>query len=76
MNAQPDRFGSMMLSWIKLLDEKGLPEAIAGEDQAPIQTEHALDLVEMLQQYSLVKMQVWKGKDDLVIGRAQLTAPQ
>lgn len=76
MNAQPDRFGSMMLSWIKLLDEKGLPETIAGEDQAPIQTEHALDLVEMLQQYSLVKMQVWKGKDDLVIGRAQLTAPQ
>ena len=76
MNAQPDRFGSLMLSWITLLDEKGLPEAIAGEDPMPIQTEHAMDVVRMLQQYSLVKMQVWTGEDGLVIGRAQLTAPQ
>ncbi|MFK7790104.1 MAG: hypothetical protein AB8C95_11515 [Phycisphaeraceae bacterium] len=76
MNAQPDRFGSLMLSWIKLLDEKGLPEAIAGENDVPIKTEHAMDVVRMLQQYSLVKMQVWTGEDGLVIGRAQLTAPQ
>lgn len=76
MNAQPDRFGSLMLSWIKLLDENGLPEAIAGEQDVPIKTEHAMDVVRMLQQYSLVKMQVWTGEDGLVIGRAQLTAPQ
>jgi len=76
MNAQPDRFGSLMLSWIKLLDEKGLPEAIAGDKDVPIQTDHAMDVVRMLQQYSLVKMQVWTGEDGMVIGRAQLTAPQ
>lgn len=76
MNAQPDRFGSLMLSWINLLDQKGVPEAIAGEKDVPIKTEHAMDVVRMLQQYSLVKMQIWTGEDDLVIGRAQLTAPQ
>lgn len=76
MNAQPDRFGSLILSWVKLLDEKGLPESIAGEQDMPIQTEHAMDVVRMLQQYSLVKMQVWTGEEGLVIGRAQLTAPQ
>lgn len=76
MNAEPDRFGSLMLSWINLLDKKGLPEAIAGENPMPIQTDHARDVVRMLQQYSLVKMQVWTGEEGLVIGRAQLTAPQ
>ena len=34
------------------------------------------DVTSMLQQYSLAKMQVWTGEDGLVIGRAQLTAPQ
>lgn len=76
MNAQPDRFASLMLSWINMLDEKGLPEAIAGDQDMPIQTEHAKDVVRMIQQYSLIKMQVWTGEDGLVIGRAQLTAPQ
>lgn len=76
MNAQPDRFGSLMLSWIKLLDTKGLPEALAGEEAMPIETDQAMDVVRMLQQYSLVKMQLWTGEDGLVIGRAQLTAPQ
>lgn len=76
-NAEPDRFGSLMLSWINMLDKKGLPEVLAGgEAELPIQTEHAKDVVRMLQQYSLVKMQVWTGEDGLVIGRAQLTAPQ
>lgn len=78
MTAQPDSFGSLMLSWVKLLDEKGLPEAIAGEADGPMpaEIENAFDFVEMIQQYSLAKMQVWTGKDGLVIGRAQLTAPQ
>ena len=51
-------------------------EAIADGQDMPIQTEHAKDVVRMLQQYSLVKMQVWTGEDGLVLGRAQLTAPQ
>ncbi|MGB1124709.1 MAG: hypothetical protein ACPG4Q_05850 [Phycisphaeraceae bacterium] len=78
MNAQPDRFGSLLLSWINLLDEKGLPEAIAGEAEGPLPADidNAKDVVRMLQQYSLVKMQIWTGEDGLVIGRAQLTAPQ
>lgn len=76
MNAEPDRFGSLMLSWINLLDKKGLPEAITGGADIPLETEQAKDVVRMLQQYSLVKMQVWSGEDGLVIGRAQLTAPQ
>lgn len=76
MNAQPDRFASLMLSWINMLDKKGLPDILAAGEDMPIQTEHARDVVRMLQQYSLVKMQVWTGEDGLVIGRAQLTAPQ
>ena len=74
-NAQPDRFGSLMLSWVNMLDKKGVPDILGGEE-VPIKTEHAKDVVRALQQYSLVKMQVWTGEDGLVIGRAQLTAPQ
>lgn len=76
MTARPDRFGSLMLSWVKLLEKKGLPEAIAGEEPAPIETDQLMDVVRLFQQYSLAKMQVWRGEDGLVIGRAQLTAPQ
>lgn len=76
MTARPDGFGSLMLSWVQLLDAKGLPDAIAGEADTPIPTEHLMEVVRVFQQYSLAKMQVWTGEDGLVIGRAQLTAPQ
>ncbi len=76
MTARPDKFGPLMLSWVKMLDEKGLPDALAGEGEQPVDTETLMDIVQMFQQYSLMKMQVWTGEDGLVIGRAQLTPPQ
>ncbi|MEO0477062.1 MAG: hypothetical protein AAF085_13985, partial [Planctomycetota bacterium] len=76
MTGQPDSFGSMMLSWVKLLEDKGLPEVLEAENPTPLDIENAMDMVRVFQQYSLVKMQVWTGEGDLVIGRAQLTAPQ
>ncbi len=76
-NAQPDRFGSLMLSWVNMLETKGLPEAIGGQELSdPQAIKWMKDVVGMVQQYSLAKMQVWTGEDGLVIGRAQLTAPQ
>jgi len=76
MTARPDRFGSLLLSWGKMLETRGLPDAIAGENDMPIETERLMDAVQLFQQYSLAKMQVWTGEDGLVIGRAQLTPPQ
>ena len=76
MTARPDSFGQLLLSWGNLLKAKGLPDAIAAEDEQPANLDMLFDVVEMLQQYSLAKVQVWSGDDGLVIGRAQLTAPQ
>lgn len=76
MTARPDSFGQLLLSWGKMLEAKGLPEAIAGEGEAPADLDMLFDVVTMLQQYSLAKVQVWTGDDGLIIGRAQLTAPQ
>ncbi|MEM6504658.1 MAG: hypothetical protein AAF711_04235 [Planctomycetota bacterium] len=76
MTGRPDRFGSLILSWVKLFDEKGLPDILGEEADAPLPTEDLMDVVRVFQQYSLVKMQVWTGKDGIVIGRAQLTPPQ
>ena len=76
MNAKPDRFASMALSWMKMLDEKGLPDALDDEQHMPLQNEHAQDMMQMLEQYSQVEMQLWTGEDGLIIGRAQLIAPE
>ena len=78
MNAQPDRFGSFMLSWVKLFEaNKQLPQALGGQAFSDPETIEALkDVAAMFQQYALVKMQLWTGEDGIVIGRAQLTAPQ
>ncbi len=76
VTARPDGFGRLLLSWVKMLDEKGLPDVLAAEVDAPVDTETLFDVVQLMQQYSLMKMQVWSGDDGLVIGRAQLTPPQ
>jgi hypothetical protein len=76
MTARPDGFGGLLLSWGKMLEAKGLPDAIAAEDEVPADLDTLFDVVTMLQQYSRMKLQVWSGDDGLVIGRAQLTAPQ
>lgn len=76
MTVRPDSFAQMMRSWIKMIETKGLPEAVTkGEDQA-IDIEGLYDIAGMMQQYSRMKMQVWTGEDGLIIGRAQLTSPQ
>ena len=74
---RPDGLGRLVRSWGVMLQKKGLPEVLAGaEQQNPMDFEGLFDLTGMLEQYSLVKMQVWSGDDGLVIGSAQLTAPQ
>ncbi|MGB0767097.1 MAG: hypothetical protein ACPGYV_05260 [Phycisphaeraceae bacterium] len=76
MTARPEGFSSLVRSWVTMLDDKGLPKPIADRRDKPIDTEPLMDMVQLFQQYSLMKMQVWTGEDGLVIGRAQITAPQ
>lgn len=76
MTGRPDGLAEVIRTWGVMLQDKGLPEAVAGENPAPIDFEGLFDVVTMLQQYSGAKMQVWSGDDGIVIGRAQLTAPQ
>lgn len=75
MTGKPDGFATMLLSWGKMLEAKGLPESMVGEDNKPLELDKLFDFVKMIQQYSLMKMQIWSGEDGVVIGRMQLTAP-
>lgn len=76
MTARPDGFGALLLSWANMLEEKGLPDAIDQGVNSPVDTEMLFNVIDLMQQYSRMKVQVWSGEDDLVIGRAQLTPPQ
>lgn len=76
MTGKPDGFAEMMRTWVKLLEDKGLPEILEANNPTPMDIENLYDVVTMLQQYSGMKFQVWQGDDGLVIGRAQLNAPQ
>jgi hypothetical protein len=77
MTARPDRFGSMMQSWVKLAEDGGLPANLVGDALPdPQATAWLGDIAMMFQQYSLAKMQIWAGEDGIVIGEAQLTPPQ
>jgi len=75
MTGRPDRFASLLGSWADMLADKGLPESIAGDRDKPLPLDDLRNAIKIMQQYSLIKMQVWSGEDGLVIGRAQLTAP-
>lgn len=75
MTGRPSGLGRLMRSWAKLLDEKGLPEAIPQDPNRPLDLQRLFDLAEVLQQYPVFKMQLWTGDDGVVVGRAQLLAP-
>lgn len=76
MTARPDGFAQMMLSWANMLEEKGLPEALADEQQEPIDTKALKDVASVIQQFSGMKIQIWRGEDGVTIGRAQILTPQ
>lgn len=68
---RPDGYADLLRTWQGFVQNEG---PALGLDVPVIGAELG-DAIRVLEQYSLMKMQLWRGENDLVVGRIQITAP-
>ncbi|MFI4860706.1 MAG: hypothetical protein ACIAXF_08505 [Phycisphaerales bacterium JB063] len=71
VTVRPDGIADLLRTWRSFVEDEG-PEL--GID-VPVVGGELGEMIQILDQYSLMKMQLWRGEDDLVVGRIQITAP-
>ena len=70
----PEGFARMLQSWPTLIGNEELLGDLAQEIDSPELAELA-EVIDLLGLFDSVKMQLWEGQDDLIIGRFELTLP-
>ncbi|MEM9414172.1 MAG: hypothetical protein AAGA29_01685 [Planctomycetota bacterium] len=71
VTVRPDGFADLLRTWRSFIEDEGPALGI----DVPVVGGELGEMIQMLDQYSLMKMQLWRGEDDLVVGRIQITAP-
>jgi len=72
---RPDGLGELLRTWLPLIEEGDLPEGVGVELQAPGALDEFREMIQLLEQYSAFKLQLWRGEDGLLIGRGQIVPP-
>ncbi|XAL99681.1 hypothetical protein OT109_19140 [Phycisphaeraceae bacterium D3-23] len=71
VTVRPDGFADLLRTWRSFIEDEGPALGI----DVPVVGGELGEMIQMLDQYSLMKMQLWRGEDGLVVGRIQITAP-
>lgn len=75
MSARPDGFAQLLRTWLPLIEEGELPNELEMDIQAPGALSEFREFIQLIEQYSSLKLQLWRGEDGLLIGRGQLVPP-
>lgn len=68
---RPDGYADLLRTWQGFVADEGIGLGL----DVPVIGAELGEAIQVLEQYSLMKMQLWRGEDDLVVGRIQITAP-
>ena len=71
ITARPDGIADLLRTWQSFIEAQG-PELGLNVPAVGLELGEA---IQVLEQYSLIKAQLWRGEDNLVIGRIQITSP-
>ena len=72
---RPDGLGALLRTWLPLIEGGDLPEGVGVELQTPDTLNQFREFIQLLEQYSAFKLQLWRGEDGLLIGRGELAPP-
>lgn len=72
---RPDGLGQLLRTWLPLIEDGDLPADVQLGFEAPGALTEFRDFIQLLEQYSQFKLQLWRGEDGLLIGRGQLVPP-